>query len=51
MLSIVMLESRNRISTCNLHQPVKNSIKEEKKTGYMICFAIVKNKRASHLII
>lgn len=34
-----------------LHQPVKSSIKGEKKTGYVICFAIVKPKRASHLII
>lgn len=34
-----------------LQQPVKISIKREKKTGYVVCFAIVKPKRASHLII
>lgn len=34
-----------------LHQPVKISIKGEKKIGYVICFAIVNPKRASHLII
>lgn len=40
MLSKEMLGSRNTISTCNLHQPVKTSIKqgEENSLRDMFCY-------------